>query len=54
MLIHEYTAYKIWESNQRENELILSRTAYGLNRRKAPLPNGWWTLIAAKLASLIR
>lgn len=34
MLIHDYAAYKIWESNQRELAIRLERHTVGTRRAK--------------------
>lgn len=54
MLINDYTAYKIWESKQLEITLKLSRTVYGLKRRRSPAQLGPWNSLATMLASLIK
>ncbi|MFD0673986.1 hypothetical protein [Cohnella sp. GCM10027633] len=36
MLLHDYAAYKIWESNQRELTIELERSAGGTRRAKRP------------------
>lgn len=54
MLINDYSALKIWENEQRENAIKLSRTIYGLRKRKAPTQIGIWTLLAIKLTGLMK
>ncbi len=56
MLIHDYVAYKLWESNQKELELELARQRQikGSNTKVTPLPVSWWSMLAAKAAGLIR
>lgn len=53
MLIHDYVAYKIWENDQYERELKLSRLRTGLSIKKTPLRTGWWGTIALKLVALL-
>jgi hypothetical protein len=54
MLIHDYVAYKIWESDQRERELELARRV-DVPGIKASSPSlNWLIALASKLTSLNR
>ncbi|MCD9025995.1 hypothetical protein [Cohnella silvisoli] len=54
MLIHDYTAYKIWESDQRERELELARRIGGSGIKVSTLPVFWLIALASKLSNLNR
>jgi hypothetical protein len=52
MLIQEYSTYKIWESDQKERELRLSRLVSGVNASTTNNPRlGWWSSIVTKLTA---
>ncbi len=53
MLIHDYSTYKIWESDQQERIVRLSRLVDGMDFRARPARLNWLNLLAARLTGLI-
>ncbi|RED56747.1 hypothetical protein [Cohnella lupini] len=52
MLIHEYSTYKIWESDQQERGIRLSRLVDARDVRATPSRHTWLGLLLSKLSGL--
>ncbi|WP_182302419.1 hypothetical protein [Cohnella cholangitidis] len=50
MLIQEYTALKIWESDQRIREMQIEARMNGLDAKKVVVKDGSWRILALLLA----
>jgi hypothetical protein len=54
MLIHDYTAYKIWESDQRERHLELAKRVDVTEIKTSSPPLNWLIAMMSKLTNLFR